>query len=78
MGNLSQNPFLVCNHFDLIISINYFVKYCVPCHTTATFIGQFSQQLATKVMQIQSKRYFIDVKQNNKTKYFKLSEVYIF
>lgn len=33
------------------------------------------QELATKMLQIQSKRFYIDVKQNRRGKYIKVAEV---
>lgn len=43
------------------------------------FIGQQGQQaeqeLATKMLQIQSKRFYLDVKQNKRGRFIKVAEV---
>jgi len=54
------------------------------CLFTSTFfynIGQQQQsneqELATKMLQIQSKRFYLDVKQNRRGKFIKVAEVSI-
>lgn len=58
-----------CTH-NIIITYHYLV------------IGQQGQQseqeLATKMLQIQSKRFYLDVKQNRRGRFIKVAEVYIF
>lgn len=46
------------------------------------FLGQQQQsneqELATKMLQIQSKRFYLDVKQNRRGKFIKVAEVIIY
>lgn len=37
--------------------------------------GQMEQELATKMLQIQSKRFYLDVKQNRRGRFIKVAEV---
>lgn len=37
--------------------------------------GQAEQELATKMLQIQSKRFYLDVKQNRRGRFIKVAEV---
>ena len=37
--------------------------------------GQVEQELATKMLQIQSKRFYLDVKQNRRGRFIKVAEV---
>ena len=37
-----------------------------------------NEELATKTLRIQSKRYYVDVKQNNRGRFIKLVEVKLF
>ncbi|KNC34456.1 hypothetical protein FF38_02962 [Lucilia cuprina] len=37
--------------------------------------GQTEQELATKMLQIQSKRFYLDVKQNRRGRFIKVAEV---
>ncbi len=51
-----------------------------PTQLTMMFVFLFSlvtgvQELATKTLHIQSKRYYIDVKQNRRGKFLKIAEV---
>lgn len=39
--------------------------------------GQMEQELATKMLQIQSKRFYLDVKQNRRGRFIKVAEVSI-
>lgn len=38
--------------------------------------GQMEQELATKMLQIQSKRFYLDVKQNRRGRFIKVAEVH--
>lgn len=40
--------------------------------------GQVEQELATKMLQIQSKRFYLDVKQNRRGRFIKVAEVRMF
>lgn len=58
------------------------VEYSTVCsrHVINLFIdidpgNSQDQELATKMLQIQSKRFYIDVKQNRRGKYIKVAEV---
>ncbi|CAH1993380.1 unnamed protein product [Acanthoscelides obtectus] len=37
--------------------------------------GQVEQELATKMLQIQSKRFYLDVKQNRRGRFIKVAEI---
>lgn len=39
------------------------------------FAGSGEQELATKTLQIQSKRFYLDVKQNRRGRFIKIAEV---
>lgn len=38
---------------------------------------QAEQELATKMLQIQSKRFYLDVKQNRRGRFIKVAEVFL-
>lgn len=40
--------------------------------------GQMEQELATKMLQIQSKRFYLDVKQNRRGRFIKVAEVHTY
>lgn len=46
---------------------------CFFCFTGQQQVGE--QELATKMLQIQSKRFYIDVKQNRRGRFMKVAEV---
>lgn len=49
------------------------VLTCVCCIAGQQQVGE--QELATKMLQIQSKRFYIDVKQNRRGRFMKVAEV---
>lgn len=55
----------------------YFQKYM--CFVIVCCVlgqqGQMEQELATKMLQIQSKRFYLDVKQNRRGRFIKVAEV---
>lgn len=58
-----------CVQINLIINFNFY-------HNRTGQHGQQSEQeLATKMLQIQSKRFYLDVKQNRRGRFIKVAEV---
>jgi hypothetical protein len=47
----------------------------IDAHTFAGQQQQGEQELATKMLQIQSKRLYLDVKQNRRGRFIKVAEV---
>ena len=46
-----------------------------PFHFIGPANGFNEQELATKMLQIQSKRFYLDVKQNRRGKFIKIAEI---
>ena len=55
------------------------VKYLLFCMLIQFYTvgqqGHMEQELATKMLQIQSKRFYLDVKQNKRGRFIKVAEV---
>lgn len=68
---------------NFIIILNYIIKlyyeivklFCSTMYVTGQQQQSNEQELATKMLQIQSKRFYLDVKQNRRGKFIKVAEV---
>jgi hypothetical protein len=63
-----------CVNFSLILTaclIHYFNSFVLFSGQQ----GQVEQELATKMLQIQSKRFYLDVKQNRRGRFIKVAEI---
>ena len=63
------------------LSVDKDVQYCAHVCTICIHCclvdggGSGEQELATKTLQIQSKRFYLDVKQNRRGRFIKIAEV---
>lgn len=74
-GNLSLfSSKLSIKHLSILLIASMYNLSCVDV------AGQqpHEQELATKMLQIQSKRFYLDVKQNRRGRFIKVAEVSLF
>lgn len=68
-----------CSELVVWIFIDAALNVCVKLsHCVSGQNQQGEQELATKMLQIQSKRFYLDVKQNRRGRFIKVAEVSIY
>ena len=84
LAEFSTGMILVGDYIFLYLFINHFLFWtdgrCLMLmyKSFAGQQGQVEQELATKMLQIQSKRFYLDVKQNRRGRFIKVAEVCLY
>lgn len=69
------HPLSTLSFFFVVVLIADTLFFCLSVFVCTGQQGQVEQELATKMLQIQSKRFYLDVKQNRRGRFIKVAEV---